>query len=283
MENKDKFQEIVNKWIGIARDVCKNHWLLQNDYFREALWAIYDRDFKYTSLYSSVTDTDIEVIVNALYKEWFRVFRGTAKFDADFESKIRHDVEKLFVDEEDIKEKVAEIIDEISLIILKEKFGFIKKFVKNAILYTKELIKYIEQLKNLVKNDELEKKYFGCSFYELLEKVKEDFINKTNFSEEYEKFSKDPITRAIGGNYYDYLLKRFRDTLVYYLTTKNLKREEIDNLIRKKIEKLAQEYKKENYYLDIMEVKIKVWEEIVRDYEEEVKKYFENKLRFLFI
>ncbi len=73
-------------------------------------------------------------------------FKETTNFEVDFESKIRYDVEQLFVEEEDVNEKIEEIKKEIYYTILDKKYNFIEKFVKDALSYTNELLNHI--LKN---------------------------------------------------------------------------------------------------------------------------------------
>jgi len=282
--NEDKFKEIVNKWIKEAEYFCENSWRL-NEYFRDALWEIYDEDYGYSAI--SLTESNIQNLVESIFEKWFAEFEKTTDFEITFWSRIKQDVEQLFIDEEDINEKIVEIEREIYSTILNKKYDFIKQFVKDAVSYTNKLIrleiKYEEKFKDLVKNENFEKDYLGCSFYEILEKVKEEFINKFNFAEEYKRFQNNPIVRAIDGDYRDFLLKRFKETLVGYLSVKNLKREEIVSLIKNDLEKLAKKHGKDDFYLDIVRVETKIWDSVVRSYENEIKKYFDNNFGFLFM
>jgi hypothetical protein len=284
IEKEDKFQEIVNKWIKKAEEFCENSWRL-NECFREALWEIYDENFAYSAI--SIAKSNIQELVESIFEEWFAYFEETDDFEINFWSRIKQDVEQLFVDEEDVNEKIVEIEREIYFTILNKKYDFIEEFVKDAVSYTNKLIKleikYEEKFKDLLKNENFEKDYLGCSFYEILEKVKEEFINNFNFAEEYERFQNNPIVRAINGDYRDFLLKKFKDMLVGYLSVKNLKREEILNFIKNDLEKLAQKHGKDNFYLDIARVETKIWDSVVRNYENEIEKYFDNNFGFLFM
>jgi len=283
-ENENKFQEIVNKWIKKAEEFCENSWRL-NECFRDTLWEIYDKDYAYSTI--SLTESNIRNLVEDIFEKWFAEFEETTDFEINFWNEIKQDVEQLFVDEEDINEKIVEIEREIYFTILNKKYDFIEQFVKDAISYTNKLIKleikYEEKFKDLVKNDNFEKDYLGCSFHEILEKVKEEFINNFNFAEEYKRFQNNPIVRAINGDYRDFLLKKFKDALVGYLSVKNLKREEIISLIKNDLEKLAKKHGKNDFYLDIVRVETKIWDSVARSYENEIKKYFDNNFGFLFM
>ena len=179
--------------------------------------------------FSNSSKTSVQELIRELFRNWFYWFEETTNFEVDFESKIRYDVEQLFVEEEDVNEKIEEIKKEIYYTILDKKYNFIEKFVKDALSYTNELlnlkIKYQEYSKELIKNNKLEKEFLGCDFDTILGKVKNEFVSKFNFSEQYERYKNNPIVRAIGGNY-----------------------DELRNSVKNDLVNLAEKYNKENYY-----------------------------------
>jgi hypothetical protein len=273
-------KELINKWIKIAEKACDNYWMLQDDYFREILWYIYDNNFKFSTV-SNSSKTSVQELIRELFRNWFYWFEETTNFEVDFESKIRYDVEQLFVEEEDVNEKIEEIKKEIYYTILDKKYNFIEKFVKDALSYTNELlnlkIKYQEYSKELIKNNKLEKEFLGCDFDTILGKVKNEFVSKFNFSEQYERYKNNPIVRAIGGNYYDFLLKKFKEFLVDYLLTNNLKKDEFRNSVKNDLVNLAEKYNKENYYFDILDIEFSFWKEVIKNYESKIENYFRDE------
>jgi len=68
--------------------------------------------------FSNSSKTSVQELIRELFREWFYWFEETTNFEVDFESKIRYDVEQLFVEEEDVNEKIEEIKKEIYYTIL---------------------------------------------------------------------------------------------------------------------------------------------------------------------
>ncbi|MFZ8846354.1 MAG: hypothetical protein ACO2O6_04060 [Candidatus Hydrothermia bacterium] len=68
--------------------------------------------------FSNSSKTSVQELIRELFRNWFYWFEETTNFEVDFESKIRYDVEQLFVEEEDVNEKIEEIKKEIYYTIL---------------------------------------------------------------------------------------------------------------------------------------------------------------------
>ena len=68
--------------------------------------------------FSNSSKTSVQELIRELFRNWFYWFEETTNFEVDFESKIRYDVEQLFVEEEDGNEKIEEIKKEIYYTIL---------------------------------------------------------------------------------------------------------------------------------------------------------------------
>ena len=68
--------------------------------------------------FSNSSKASVQELIRELFREWFYWFEETTNFEVDFESKIRYDVEQLFVEEEDVNEKIEEIKKEIYYTIL---------------------------------------------------------------------------------------------------------------------------------------------------------------------
>jgi hypothetical protein len=68
--------------------------------------------------FSNSSKTSVQELIRELFRNWFYWFEETTNFEVDFESKIRYDVEQLFVEEEDVNEKIEKIKKEIYYTIL---------------------------------------------------------------------------------------------------------------------------------------------------------------------